>query len=351
MKAGPYFVLFLAFTDIVFGKLFLVETEDKEPSGFETEDEELSGPETYENDSYEDDADQVDPNLLHLQSSFNRNRKKTTPETKKKGSGEDFTVPPGGSAKSSAVLIEDKGEGIIQGGMVVPKGQSLDKNALTNLVTQGGNRLMVSGQQIIGPELQNSITSLISGLFGGSGPTGAQNGVGQPKGEQSGPQPYTTEDDEAASVPVSKSCKGAPQRVIKAMNKFRKKHGVGPVKLDKKISKFSQNWANTKKGAMTLLPHSSLQPGLTNAEGMALNQSPEGAVASYYSESKGFDYNNPSRNQGGKVRGHFIDMIWKNQKGVGVGCVNAGSPGSFIYVTNYNKDQGTMEDNVLPPKK
>ena len=40
-------------------------------------------------------------------------------------------------------------------------------------------------------------------------------------GEQSGPQPYTTEDDEAASVPVSKSCKGAPQRVIKAMNKFR----------------------------------------------------------------------------------------------------------------------------------
>ena len=26
--------------------------------------------------------------------------------------------------------------------------------------------------------------------------------------------------------------------------------------------------------------------------------------------------------------GHFIDMIWKNQKGVGVGCVEAGSPGS-----------------------
>ena len=23
----------------------------------------------------------------------------------------------------------------------------------------------------------------------------------------------------------------------------------------------------------------------------------------------------------------------------------------FIYVTNYNKDQGTMKDNVLPPKK
>jgi len=343
MNAGPYFVLFLAFADIVFGKLFLVETEDKEPSGFEIEDEELSRPDTYEHDSYEDAADQVDANLFNR---MKQPKKKTTPDTKKKGSGEDFTVPPGSSAKSSAILIEDTGEGVIQGGMVLPKGQSLDKNALANLVTQGGNRLRVSGQQIIGPELQNSITSLISGLFGG-----AQNGVGQPKGEQSGPQPYTSEDDEAASVPVSKSCKGAPQRVIKAMNKFRKKHGVGPVKLDKKISKFSQNFANTKKGAMTLLPHSSLQPGLTNAEGMALNQSPEGAVASYYSESKGFDYNNPSRNQGGKVRGHFIDMIWKNQKGVGVGCVEAGSPGSFIYVTNYNKDQGTMKDNVLPPKK
>ena len=43
MKAEISFVLFLAFTDIVFGKLFLVETEDnKEPSGFEMEDEELS---------------------------------------------------------------------------------------------------------------------------------------------------------------------------------------------------------------------------------------------------------------------------------------------------------------------
>ena len=60
---------------------------------------------------------------------------------------------------------------------------------------------------------------------------------------------------------------------------------------------------------MTLLPHSSLQPGLTNAEGMALNQSPEGAVASYYSESKGFDYNNPSRNQGGKVRGKYCSIL------------------------------------------
>ena len=42
MKAEISFVLFLAFTDIVFGKLFLVETEDKEPTGFEIEDEELS---------------------------------------------------------------------------------------------------------------------------------------------------------------------------------------------------------------------------------------------------------------------------------------------------------------------
>ena len=41
-------------------------------------------------------------------------------------------------------------------------------------------------------------------------------------GEQSGPEPYTTPDNEAELFkPVSKSCKGAPQRVIKAMNKFR----------------------------------------------------------------------------------------------------------------------------------
>ena len=32
-------------------------------------------------------------------------------------------------------------QGIIQGGMVVPKGQSLDKNALANLVTQGNQTI------------------------------------------------------------------------------------------------------------------------------------------------------------------------------------------------------------------
>ena len=42
-------------------------------------------------------------------------------------------------------------------------------------------------------------------------------------GEQSGPKPYTASEDDEAELfkPVSKSCKGAPQRVIKAMNKFR----------------------------------------------------------------------------------------------------------------------------------
>lgn len=46
-------------------------------------------PDTYEHDSYEDAADQVDANLFNR---MKQPKKKTTPDTKKKGSGEDVRI-------------------------------------------------------------------------------------------------------------------------------------------------------------------------------------------------------------------------------------------------------------------
>ena len=80
------------------------------------------------------------------------------------------------------------------------------------------------------------------------------------------------------------------------------------------MSAFSQNHATSHKGATNLTPnmHSKMQPGLTNAEGISMNGSPEGAVAGFYSEIKVYDFNNPVRSD---VTGKFaIDRITNHQK-------------------------------------
>ena len=110
MKAEISFVLFLAFTDIVFGKLFLVETEDKEPveNGSGEEDptsyeygEEDIVPSTDFPESHDaDPLDALDANLFNRlkhaatpkKGNKSSSKKKATPTTKKKGSGEDVRI-------------------------------------------------------------------------------------------------------------------------------------------------------------------------------------------------------------------------------------------------------------------
>ena len=84
------------------------------------------------------------------------------------------------------------------------------------------------------------------------------------------------------------------------------------------MSAFSQNYANKQKGRMNL-QHSNMKSGLTNGEGMALNQSPEAAIAMFYSEIKFYDFNNPVRIQSGpKVNGrlskHLELLQWEPRK-------------------------------------
>ena len=57
-----------------------------------------------------------------------------------------------------------------------------------------------------------------------------------------------------------------------------------------------------------------MKSGLTNGEGMALNQSPEAAIAMFYSEIKFFDFNNPVRIQSGpKVNGRLSKHLKLSQ--------------------------------------
>ena len=98
MKAEISFVLFLAFTDIVFGKLFLVETEDKEPVENGSGEEEPTSYEYGPNDEIPLDA--LDAKRLNRlknaatpkKGNKSSSKKTTTSKTKKKDSGEDVRI-------------------------------------------------------------------------------------------------------------------------------------------------------------------------------------------------------------------------------------------------------------------
>ena len=81
------------------------------------------------------------------------------------------------------------------------------------------------------------------------------------------------------------------------------------------MSAYSQNLATSIKGAKTLTldMHSKGQAGLTNAEGISMNSSPEGAVAGFYSESKDYDYNNPVRSSNPPTGKIAINRITNHQ--------------------------------------
>ena len=96
MNAGPYFVLFLAFADIVFGKLFLVETEDKEPvENGSGEEDTVPFTDSPEQTSYEYGSNDVVPSDALDANLFNRLKNAATPKKGNKSSSKKKTTPKG----------------------------------------------------------------------------------------------------------------------------------------------------------------------------------------------------------------------------------------------------------------
>merc|ERR1719222_678055 len=346
---GIVLVLFLSFQDISPRKLFLVETEDNEnewESSLE-KDKETSRHEVNRNLNRAGSAHQPKRDEEEEKRGKEERRGK---EEKKDASDEEpeLIIPAGGGIKSSASLIENpEGQGMIQGGLA-------NNGNGSNIVNQGGGggqQIHISKPQIVQPDVLKPLLKLLSQVQ--IGPQSSTNA--STTGLQSSSNVSTLGAQAGAS-----SCEGAPERILKAINTFRARHGVDPVELDTKMSEFSQNHATSIKGSKTLTidMHSKKQTwnGIVNAEGMSMNSSPEAAVASFYDEIKVYDFNNPVRTDD-PANGHFIDMMWKSQKKIGVGCSEAGKgpygPNKmFYYVVNYKKDQygKKLKSEVLPAK-
>ncbi|XP_074753892.1 Golgi-associated plant pathogenesis-related protein 1 [Athene noctua] len=144
------------------------------------------------------------------------------------------------------------------------------------------------------------------------------------------------------------------EEVLKAHNDYRKKHGVPPLKLCKKLNRGAQQYAE-ELATTRVLKHSSESANGRYGENLAwasYDQPGKDVADRWYSEIKNYSFQNPGFSSG---TGHFTAMVWKNTKKMGVGKASA-SDGSTFVVARYDPagnvvNPGYYEENVLPPRK
>uniref|UniRef100_A0A674GSK6 Golgi-associated plant pathogenesis-related protein 1 n=1 Tax=Taeniopygia guttata TaxID=59729 RepID=A0A674GSK6_TAEGU len=144
------------------------------------------------------------------------------------------------------------------------------------------------------------------------------------------------------------------EEVLKVHNDYRKKHGVPPLKLCKKLNRGAQQYAE-ELATTRVLKHSSESANGNCGENLAwasYDQSGKDVADRWYSEIKNYSFQNPGFSS---RTGHFTAMVWKNTKKMGVGKASA-SDGSTFVVARYDPagnvvNPGYYEENVLPPRK
>ncbi|XP_056637489.1 uncharacterized protein LOC130445698 isoform X1 [Diorhabda sublineata] len=123
---------------------------------------------------------------------------------------------------------------------------------------------------------------------------------------------------------------------LKAHNNFRRRHGVPPLKLDRKLCKYSQEWA-TYLAQRNILEH---RPGSNYGENIycIFSSDPNftinghSPVETWYEEASQHPFGKEPSNL---KSGHFSQVIWKSSEFLGVG-VAKNSQGSTYVVANYS---------------
>ncbi|XP_017130160.1 Golgi-associated plant pathogenesis-related protein 1 [Drosophila elegans] len=136
--------------------------------------------------------------------------------------------------------------------------------------------------------------------------------------------------------------------VLKENNKYRKLHGANPLKMDKELSLYAQEWAN-HLACRNLLETRPLP--LYGENIMSVRRplfSVERIIKLWYQEKYNYDYLKPGFNL---YTGHFTQMVWGETKYLGVGV--ATNNFCIWIVCNYNPPGnigGHFRENVLPRK-
>jgi len=140
---------------------------------------------------------------------------------------------------------------------------------------------------------------------------------------------------------------------LKKHNEYRRRHGCSPLKLDKKLCKYAQDWAE-KLARENRFEHRSNNPYGENlyctwSSNPKKGCSGDKAVESWYDEIKQHQFGIEPRSMG---TGHFTQVVWKDSKSLGIAKARS-STGKIIVVANYEPAGnfvGQYVQNVPPPK-
>ncbi|KAI8042994.1 Golgi-associated plant pathogenesis-related protein 1 [Drosophila gunungcola] len=142
--------------------------------------------------------------------------------------------------------------------------------------------------------------------------------------------------------------KAIKHSVLKETNKYRKLHGANPLKMDKELSFYAQEWANhlACKNLLETRPLPLYGENIMSVRRSLFNV--DRIIKLWYQEKYNYDYLKPGFNL---YTGHFTQMVWCDTEYLGVGV--ATNIFRIWIVCNYNPPgniSGHFRENVLPRK-
>ncbi|XP_059049161.1 uncharacterized protein LOC131844322 isoform X3 [Achroia grisella] len=142
------------------------------------------------------------------------------------------------------------------------------------------------------------------------------------------------------------------EEFLKAHNDYRRNHGVAPLKLNKKLCKYADEWAKVlvKKGKMEHRDQDDYGENIFYAWSSNPNFEITGKdpVEKWYSEIKDHKFGKEPTNLG---TGHFTQVIWEDTQELGVGMARS-KDGHIYVVGNYfppGNVVGSFAQKVRPP--
>ncbi|XP_072452908.1 Golgi-associated plant pathogenesis-related protein 1 isoform X1 [Notamacropus eugenii] len=142
--------------------------------------------------------------------------------------------------------------------------------------------------------------------------------------------------------------------ILKAHNEYRRRHGCPPLKLDSRLNREAQQYADAL-ATTKILKHSSESSRGNCGENLAwasYDQTGQDVADRWYSEMKNYDFKSPGFSP---ESGHFTAMIWKNTKKMGVGKASANDGSSYVVARYFPAgnivNPGFFEENIPRPEK
>ncbi|CAO1357642.1 unnamed protein product [Diamesa serratosioi] len=137
---------------------------------------------------------------------------------------------------------------------------------------------------------------------------------------------------------------------LRAHNEYRMRHGVSPLKLNKKLCRYAEEWAKIIASRGVLIHRNNSQYGeniFCSWSSISSNVSGREPVDNWYAEYINHVFNKEPTTL---KSGHFTQVVWKESRELGIGMAK-NRAGEVFVVAYYDPPGnyiGSFEKNVLP---